>query len=185
MSVTAATIPRPASGWSILWAILMIVAGLFALALPWAATFGAVLVIGWLLVFSSVFQALHAFQAQGVGSILWKLLVALLYLGVGFYFITHPVLGMAALTLGIAIFFLVEGIADLVTYFKERKSPGSGWILFDGIVTLVLGLLIWRHWPSSALWAVGVLLGISMLLTGITRLMLTLAVRRLRAAPAV
>jgi len=125
------------------------------------------------------------FQSKGIGSILWKLLIALLYLGAGFYFITHPVLGMAALTLGIAIFFLVEGVADLVTYFKERKSPGSGWILLDGIVTLLLGLLIWRHWPSSASWVVGLLLGISMLMTGMTRLMITLAARRLRAAPAV
>jgi uncharacterized membrane protein HdeD (DUF308 family) len=185
MSATTAPISKLASGWSIIWAILTIVAGLFALALPLVASFGVVIVIGWLLLFSCVFQALHAFQSKGIGSILWKLVIALFYLIAGIYFIAHPVLGMAALTLGIAVFFLAEGIADLVVYFRERKSPGAGWILLDGIVTLLLGLMIWRRWPSSSLWAVGVLLGISMLMTGTTRLMITLAVRRLRASLAV
>lgn len=150
MGVATATIPKPASGWSILF-VLMIVAALFALALPWAATFGAVVVIGWLLVFGCVFQALHAVQSKSIGSILWKLVIALFYLVAGLYFLAHPVLGMAAVTLAIAIFFLAEGIADVVTYFRGRNSAGSGWILVDGVVTLILGLLIWRHWPSSAL----------------------------------
>lgn len=185
MSVMSTTIPKPASGWSILWAILMVLAGLFALALPWAASLGAVVVIGWLLIFSCAFQSLHAFQATGIGSILWKLLIALFYLVAGLYFLSHPVLGMAALTLAITIFFLAEGIADTFSYFRERKTAGAGWILLDGVVNLLLGVLIWRHWPSSALWAVGILLGISMLMTGMTRLMMTLALRRLRGAPAV
>ena len=185
MGTVAEIISRRASGWSIVWAVLAIVAGLFALALPWEAAFGAVLVIGWLLIFSSAFQLLHAFQSKGIGNILWKLLIALFYLGVGIYFLTHPLLGMATLTLAMAIFFFAEGAADLVTYFKVRRSPGSGWILLDGIVTLILGLLIWRHWPSSALWVIGTLLGISMLMTGMARLMITLAVRRLRSEPAV
>lgn len=133
MSVTAATISRPASGLSILWAVLMIVAGLFALVLPWAAAFGAAVVIGWLLVFSCVFQALHAFQSRGIGSILWKLLIALLYLVAGFYFLTHPLLGMAALTLVIAIFFLAEGIADLFTYSMNANQPERGGFFWTGL----------------------------------------------------
>jgi uncharacterized membrane protein HdeD (DUF308 family) len=181
MNPIAEAVSNRASGWSILWAVLSIVAGLFALALPLEASFGAVLVIGWVLIFSSTFQLLHAFQSKGIGHIVWKLLIALLYLGVGIYFLTHPLLGIATLTLAIAIFFLAEGVADVVIYFKVRGSSGSGWILLDGIVTLILGLMIWRHWPSSALWAIGTLLGISMLMTGMSRLMITLAARRLRA----
>jgi len=179
MNRVAEPIAPQASRWSIVWPVLSIVAGLFALALPLEASFGAVLVIGWLLIFSSAFQFLHAFQSKGIGSIAWKLLIALLYLAVGIYFLSHPVLGMATLTLAMAIFFFAEGVADFVTYFKVRGSAGSGWILFDGIVTLILGFVIWRHWLSSALWVIGTLLGISMLLTGMTRLMVTLAARRL------
>jgi hypothetical protein len=76
------------------------------------------------------------------------------------------------------IFFTAEGVADLFGYLQARKSVGSGWILFDGIGTLILGLLIWRQWPLSSSWAIGTLVGISMLLTGITRLMITLAARK-------
>ena len=65
--------------------------------------------------------------------------------------------GVAAFTLVLAIFFVVEGVFDLVAYFSTRAIPGSGWILFDGIVTLVLGLLVWRQWPSSSLWVMGTL----------------------------
>lgn len=184
MGTIAATFSKKALRWSTLSASLAIVVGLFALTLPLEASFGVVVVIGWLLIFSCVFQVLHAFQSRGIGSILWKLLIALFYLCAGSYFLTHPVLGIATLTLGLAVLFLAEGIADLITYFKKRKSPGSGWILLDGIVTFLLGLLIWRHWPSSSLWIIGTLLGVSMLLTGMTRLMITFAVSRLRAVQA-
>jgi len=68
---------------------------------------------------------------------------------------------------------------DLVAYFQTRAIPGSGWILFDGIVTLILGILVWRQWPSSSLWVIGTLVGISMIFTGMTRLMLSLAARRI------
>ncbi|HXJ91742.1 MAG TPA: DUF308 domain-containing protein [Terriglobia bacterium] len=181
MSEATEAVSKRAFGWGIAWAILSIVAGMFALALPWEVSFGAVLVIGWVLIFSSVFQFLHAFQAKGAGSIAWKLLVAVLYLGVGIYFLIHPLLGMATLTLAISIFLFVEGIADLAAYFKVRGSPGAGWMLFNGIITVILALIIWRHLVSSAWYVIGILLGISMILTGMTRLMLTLAARRLRA----
>ncbi|MFI5116038.1 MAG: HdeD family acid-resistance protein [Terriglobales bacterium] len=174
-----AGLSNPGSGMSIAWAILLIVFGFLAIAIPFATSWGVVVVIAWLIVFSGVFQFIHAFQSKGVGHILWKLLVAVLYLIVGCYFLLHPVLGVDAFTLVLAIFFVVEGVFDLVAYFPTRAIPGSSWILFDGIVTLVLGLLVWRQWPSSSLWVIGTLVGISMIFTGMTRLMLSLAVRRL------
>jgi uncharacterized membrane protein HdeD (DUF308 family) len=167
------------SGKSIVWAIVLIIFGFLAIALPFATSWGVVLVIAWLIVFSGGFQFIHAFQSQGIGHILWKLLVAVLYLIVGIYFLMHPILGVAAFTFALAIFFVLEGVFDLVAYFQSRQLPGSGWILFDGIVTLILGLLVWRQWPSSSLWVIGTLVGISMIFTGTTRLMLSLAARRL------
>ena len=169
---------NPGSGMSIVWAILLIVFGFLAIAIPFATSWGVIVVIAWLIVFSGVFQFIHAFQSKGVGHILWKLLVAVLYLIVGCYFLLHPVLGVAGFTLALAIFFVVEGVFDLVAYFPTRAIPGSGWILFDGIVTLALGVLVWRQWPSSSMWVIGTLVGISMIFTGMTRLMLSLAVRR-------
>src|SRR5271166_4933042 len=172
------------SGKSIVWAIVLIVFGFLAICLPFLTSWGVVVVIAWLIVFSGGFQFIHAFQSQGIGHILWKLLVAILYLIVGIYFLLHPVLGVAAFTLALAIFFVLEGIFDLVAYFQARALPGSGWILFDGIVTLILGILVWRQWPSSSLWVIGTLVGISMIFTGMTRLMLGLAARKVAPSAA-
>jgi uncharacterized membrane protein HdeD (DUF308 family) len=184
MSTFHAAITNQLPRWSILWAVVLIILGLLAIGLPLATSFDVVLVIGWLLVLSGGTQALHAFQSKGIGSILWKLVVALLYFGAGMFFLAHPLLGIASLTLAIGIFFLAEAAMDFVMYFKARKSLGSGWILFDGIGTLILGLLIWRQWPGSSTWAIGTLVGISILMTGITRLMITLAARSLSDAHA-
>jgi uncharacterized membrane protein HdeD (DUF308 family) len=167
---------------SVLWAVLLMVTGFFALALPWEASLGVVLVIGWVLILGCGLQVIHALQSRGLGNILWKLLIALLYLGAGIYFLTHPLLGVATLTFALAIFFFVKGVMDLMAYFKERKSTGAGWIFWNGAVTLILGLMIWRHWPSSSLWAIGTLLGVNLLMNGITLLMITVAARRLRVA---
>jgi uncharacterized membrane protein HdeD (DUF308 family) len=167
------------SGKSIVWAILLIAFGFLAIALPFATSWGVVVVIAWLIIFSGGVQFIHAFQSKGIGSIVWKLLVAVLYLIVGLYFLLNPLLGVAAFTFALAIFFVAEGLVDLVAYFRNRSVTGSGWILFDGVVTLILGLMVWRQWPSSSLWVIGTLVGISMILTGATRLMLSVTARGL------
>jgi uncharacterized membrane protein HdeD (DUF308 family) len=163
---------------SIVWAILLIVFGFLAITLPLATSFGVVIVIAWLIVLSGGFQFIHAFQSKGAGSVLWKVLVAILYLIAGIYFLMNPVIGVAAFTLALAVFFVAEGVVDFVAYFQTRNAGGSGWILVDGIVTLILGLLVWRQWPSSSLWVIGTLVGISMIFTGTARLMISLAARR-------
>jgi uncharacterized membrane protein HdeD (DUF308 family) len=165
---------------SIAWAVLLIVFGFLAIALPIATSFGVVLVVAWLIVFSGGFQFIHAFQSKGAGHILWKLLVAVLYLIVGIYFLMRPVIGVAGFTLALAFFFVAEGVIDLVAYFQNRNARGSGWILLDGIVTLILGVLVWKQWPSSSLWVIGTLVGISMVMTGATRLMIILSARNLQ-----
>jgi uncharacterized membrane protein HdeD (DUF308 family) len=179
MKTALETIMQPAYRRSVAWSIVLIILGLLAIALPAAASVGVVFVIGWLLLFDGVAQVVHAFQSQGIGHMVWKLLVAVLYLLAGAYLIARPGLGVAGLTLALAIFFFAEGVVDVAAYFSTRQSGGSGWMLLDGIVTLVLGLLIWKQWPFSSLWVIGTLLGISMLMTGTTRLMMALAVRRL------
>jgi uncharacterized membrane protein HdeD (DUF308 family) len=167
------------SGTSIAWAVLLIVFGFLAIGLPLATSFGVVVVVAWLIALSGGFQFIHAFQSKGAGNIIWKVFVAILYLIVGIYLLMNPLVGVAAFTLVLAIFFVVEGIVDLAAYFAARGIPGSGWILADGIVTLILGLLVWRQWPSSSGWVIGTLVGISMIMTGTTRLMISVAARRL------
>jgi len=100
MSTAVAAVTNRTHGWSAVWGVLLILFGLLAVALPLATSFGVVLVVGWMLVFSSAVQILHAFHSKGIGHIAWKILVGVLYLGVGIYFMNNPMLGVAALTHG-------------------------------------------------------------------------------------
>ena len=89
----------------------------------------------------------------------------------------HPVAGLASLTLALAIYLLVEAVLEFVLGFTLRPLPGSGWLLVDGIITLILAVMIWRTWPSSTGWVIGTLVGISMLFCGVSRLAISLAAR--------
>src|SRR5580692_7292108 len=164
---------KRASQASLVLSVVLIIFGVLAITLPMATSVGVVIVIGWLAVLDGIVQLVHAFQSKGVGHIAWKLLVAVVY------FIAHPVLATATFTLVLGIFLCAEGVADVVAYFATRKSGSSAWMLLDGVITLFLGFLIWNQCPVNSLWVIGTLVGVSMIMTGTTRLMMTLAVRRL------
>jgi uncharacterized membrane protein HdeD (DUF308 family) len=171
------TIVKQSVGWSIGLSILMILAGFLAIALPEVAGITINLLVAWLLIFSGVAHLVFAWHLRTTGGILWELLLGVLYIIVGAYLLLHPVLGLASLTLGLAIYLFAEGVLELILSFRLRPMPGSNWLLLDGIITLILGILIWRTWPSSTEWVIGTLVGISMLFSGVTRLMLSLAAR--------
>jgi uncharacterized membrane protein HdeD (DUF308 family) len=93
--------------------------------------------------------------------------------------LTHRDLAVGTLTALLAIAILAEGIFDIITYFRLQREHPSGWMLLNGIVALLLGGLIWAQWPSSSAWAIGTLVGVNLVVTGISRLMFGLAGRRL------
>lgn len=167
----------PRSSPSVVWPVIMIIVGIFALWLPAASSIGVARLLGWLMVFDAVFQFIHAFRSAGTGHIVWKVLIAVIYLIAGIYFLAHPFLAVALVTLALAVFFLVEGVVEIFSYFGVRETGASGWILFNGIVNIILAFMIWRHWPNSALWVLGILVGIGLVMTGWSRLMVALAVR--------
>jgi len=169
---------RQASTISILWGVLLIVFGIVAIGTPFLAAVAVNALIGWLIVLAGVVHLVLAFRAHGAGSMIWKLLVGVAYLCFGGYVIAHPVLGVVSLTLLLASLFVIEGILDIVLFVKMRPMHGSSWVLMDGIITLVLGLLIYMQWPSSSAWAIGTLVGISMIFSGVARVMMSLAVRK-------
>ena len=181
---TPVEIVRHASTWSIVWGVLLIVFGMLAVGSPFLAAVAVSVVIAWLIILAGVVHLILAFQAHRAGSLIWKLLVGLAYLLFGGYLIMHPVLGVTSLTLLLASLFLIEGILNIVLFFKMRSVGGSSWVLVDGIITLLLGLMIYMQWPSSSAWAVGTLVGVSMIISGVTRVMLSLAVRKAVAAAA-
>ena len=174
-------IVRHASTWSILCGAALIVLGVLAMGSPALAAVAVNAVISWLIVLAGVVHLSLAFYAHKAGSVLWKLLVGIAYVFFGVYLIAHPALGVVSLTLVLASLFLVEGIFDVALFFQMRAIGGSGWILADGIITLALGLMIYLQWPSSSNWAIGTLVGVSLIVSGVTRLMLSLAVRKATA----
>jgi len=172
--------PR-ATAWSIALSVLMIVAGLLAIGLPVVAGIAVTAVVGWLLIVSGALHLAYAWRAGRAGAVVWEILLGLAYGAIGFYLLARPVAGLASLTFAVAIYLFAEGVLEFILSFQLRPAPGTGWLLADGIITLVLAVMIWSTWPSSAAWVIGTLVGISMFFSGITRLMLSLAVRRIVA----
>jgi uncharacterized membrane protein HdeD (DUF308 family) len=182
MGQSPSEIVRQASTFSILWGVLLIVLGALAIGSPFVAAVAINVVISWLIVVAGVVHLMLAFQAHSAGIVIWRLLVGIAYLFFGVYLIIHPTLGVASLTLLLASLFLVEGILNIVLFFRMRSLQGSSWILIDGIITLILGLMIYTQWPSSSAWAIGTLVGVSLIISGVSRVMLSLAVRKTATA---
>jgi len=134
--------------------------------------------IAWVLIFVGVVHVALAFHAHSGTSLGWKLLVGLAYLFIGGYLLYRPVVGVATLTLMLAFLFMVEGVLDFMLWWKSRRADGAFWILVDSVITLVLGGMIYVHWPSSSVWVIGTLVGISLIISGVTRVMLSTAVRQ-------
>ena len=171
-------------GWLLALGILMIILGVVAMAAPVVATIAIQVMLGWLLVISGIAEGIHAFMVKEWRGFLLELLSAVLYLGVGLMLLVDPLKGAVALTLILAVFLLVEGIFKIITALRVREHRGWGWLLASGIVSVVLGVLIWAQWPASGLWVIGLLVGIQLLFTGWSLVMLALVARGHRQAMA-
>jgi uncharacterized membrane protein HdeD (DUF308 family) len=173
---TPVAMVRKASTVSVLWGVLLIVFGMVAVGLPLYAAVAVNALVAWLIVLAGVVHLMVAFRAHGAGSRIWKLLVGVAYICFGGYLIARPLLGVASLTLLLASLFLIEGILNIVLYVKMRPIHGSIWVLIDGVITLLLGLMIYMQWPSSSAWAIGTLVGVSLIISGVARVAMSLGV---------
>jgi uncharacterized membrane protein HdeD (DUF308 family) len=165
--------------WYLAAAVLFILLGLFAIIEPAIAALGVALLIGWILVIGAVFHFVAAFKGGGAKQVIFQALVGILYAIGGFYFLNHTIMATGTLTLLLAGIILAEGVIEIISYFRLRKEGASGWLLLNGLITLALGALIWFHWPSSTVWAIGTLVGVNLLMTGFSRLMFGLAIRKM------
>jgi uncharacterized membrane protein HdeD (DUF308 family) len=175
----AGTIIKKASGWFIAMAVVFILLGTMAIIEPGIAGLAVTILVGWVLIFGGGAHLVAAFSGGGAGRVIWQILTGILYIVGGLYFLTHPLLGLGTLTLLLAVIILMEAVFEVIAYFRMRGEGGSGWLLVNALITLLLGGLIWFHWPSSSVWAIGILVGVNLLMTGFSRLMFGLAARRL------
>lgn len=163
-------------GWFLVLGIILIALGMFALIYIPVATLVSALAVGWLLVASGVIEGVYAFHARGWGGVLLNVLGAVLGILAGFLVVTHPLAGALAWTLLLALYFTVMGFFRTIAAI-HLKYRSWGWAVFDGMVTLVLGLLIWAEWPSSAMWFLGLALGVTLIVRGWTMVVFAFAVR--------
>lgn len=146
--------------------IILCVIGVVSLITPFVAGTAVVLVIGFLLLLGGFLYVLQGSQVEGVpGKTQHLLLGALMFLG-GIGVISHPIFGLTFLTMLMAMFFIFEGVWKLMMAFNIPANQGRMSVLFSGVISLLLGGLIWSQWPLSGLWAVGTLVGVDFLLTG-------------------
>lgn len=169
---------KKVAGMSIGWAFVMIVLGFFAAFLPFATGIGISILVACIIILSGFAYLAYAFAARGARAFLWRMLIGIVYVVGGGYLALHPELALKSLTLVVAAIFLLESVLEFVAFFQLRPLWGSGWILFDGIMTLILAFLIWYPWPSSSTWAIGILVGVNLIVTGITWLMCSVAARK-------
>ncbi len=157
--------------------IILIIVGVLAIAAPLAAGVSITIMVGTLLIIGGIGECFLAFQAGAFSRGLLIFIVGALMAVAGFYMVSQPVAGLAAITLFLTAYFIVSGIIEIIAAVQIRPSSGWGWMLFNGIVTLVLGILLWRQFPLSGAWAVGVLFGIKMIFSGWTLVFIGNAVK--------
>ncbi len=157
-------------GWSTFLGILLLLAGLLSIAVPFFAGIAASVFFGWLILLAGVAHLAYAWSERGAGAVLWQVLIGIVYVIAALYMLVLPVAGVLALTLVLTFYIALEGIFELTAFAFLRRLAGSVWFLVDGVISLLLAGLIFFHWPSSSFWAVGTLVGISLLFSGIARL---------------
>jgi len=148
--------------------IVAIGVGIVAIILPEIFALGAAIFIGCILVVVSAVLAAAAFAAHGVGSFLARLAWALLTFVVGLWLIIEPHNGTLTLTLVLGIYFLIMGLTRVFVAFMARGTPNAGWVGLSGICGLIIGILVLVKFPSSADWAIGLLVGIDLIFAGWT-----------------
>jgi uncharacterized membrane protein HdeD (DUF308 family) len=173
---------RSASGWSIVAGVILVIAGMLAIGVPWIPALVATFWVAWALVFGGVAEIIHGFDSRD--RMAWNLALGLLYVAVGLYILYRPGPSLAALALVLGVFLLIAGIMLAFIALQWRPMAGWGLWLFDAIITLLLAFLILEGWPSNSAAMLGLFVGASMLISGVNRLVVGSAVRAAIPKPA-
>jgi uncharacterized membrane protein HdeD (DUF308 family) len=156
----------------------MIILGLAAIALPEISTLAIAILVGWLFFIGGIFRLMMLTRSRRVPGFGWSLVSAILSVVLGILLVLRPFEGVLTLTIAMVALFVVEGITTIVIAVEfRRRLHNWGWILLNGIVSLVLAGLIWSGWPTSATWAIGLFVGIYMLFIGLSLVTTAIAAR--------
>ena len=159
--------------------IVLVVFGAIAVVLPGIAALTVTILLGWLFLFSGILGLVTTIWMRQLPGFWWSLLSALLAILTGIALLAWPFGGVLSLTLVLAVFFVIEGVASIMYALEHRREFGGrwGWMLASGVVDIVLALLILVGFPGTAAWAIGLLVGINMLMGGIALVAMALHAR--------
>lgn len=166
------------SGWAIFTGFLIAAIGVFLIAYPLLTAAVTTVLLGWGLIVAAIAHFVFALHSHSIGSFLLKAIVSVLLGFCGISLAFSPLSGVAVLTALLGAVLVIEAGVLIALAFQARPAEGWGWFLVDGGVTLLLGLLIVARWPASSVWAIGTLIGVSVLMNGITRIMVATKIRR-------
>jgi uncharacterized membrane protein HdeD (DUF308 family) len=173
---------RKHSTWFLVLGIALVILGMIAIGWAVATTIVSVIFLGWLLIIGGVLHVIHGFKHRPWSGFFINLLAGVLYAVAGFVMVANPALAAVTLTLLIAMILIVAGLFRLFVAFSTPLDH-RGWLILNGVVSILLGVMIWRSWPVSGLWVIGMFVGIDMIFDGWTEIMLALSVRRTAAEP--
>lgn len=156
-----------------IWGWITMFMGLLAVASPAVSGVTVVIMVAIVLIIAGVARVIAGFQGDGF----WSILFGVLYVVGGVVMIGRPYLGLASLTMVLIIYFLVNGIGEIISAFQAKPQQGWGFVLFSGIVSVMLAFMIWNQWPLSGAWAVGVLVGIQLIFAGLTMITVGSAIK--------
>lgn len=166
-------------GWYLALGVSLIALGSLAVIYSVTSTIFSILYLGCFLMVLGIFEVVQSFKLHKWSNFFLHLFLGILYLVGGFFIIMNPALNAITLTLLLAIFFVVSGISKIF-FALTQHVPHKGWLAVNGILTLILGILIWQQWPVSGLWVIGMFVGIDAILTGCSLIMLSLAAKELK-----
>ena len=161
---------RNASRGSMLWGFLMVILGLFAMMTPAVSGIAVTFMLATLLLIAGIGTVFYAFGSESFGRGVLRFLFGGITVVAALWMFANPGMALASLTLYLAIYFVVDGIFMLIAGFQLEE--GKGLVIFNGVVTLLLGAMIWKGWPVSGLWAVGVLVGVKLVVGGMVMMAL-------------
>ena len=161
------------AGWSLFMGVLTAAIGIVMIVYPMATSTLSTLFFGWALIFAGLAQVVFAFSSQSVGNFLLKLLLGVLYGISGLALIAFLPVGVLTLTAAIGIMLIAEAAIEIGLAFSLPAGGGRGWFVTSSIASALLGVLILAQWPGSAVWTIGTMVGISVLFTGISRVVVS------------
>jgi uncharacterized membrane protein HdeD (DUF308 family) len=164
-------------GWFLTLGIALMVLGIIAVGMPFVATLAVETLLAWIFLIVGVVQTVHAFRSRKFGRFFFLFMLGLLYSGLGLYLLIFPLRGMVTLTVLLSIFFLLEGVLKIIHVWQVHFVSGRGWMLFSGVLSLVLGVLLLSGMPLTAFWAAGLIVGADLIFSGIAMVVFSLAAR--------